>query len=108
MEGSGDAHTVNGGVKAVFARNPAGPSSFKSVNGTLDVVFRPDLNADLRMTTVNGGLYTDFPVIPEPEKRGGRFVWGGNHGSRVRIGNGGPELTFETVNGNVLIKNQDR
>lgn len=26
----------------------------------------------------------------------------------VRIGNGGPELSFETLNGNVLIKNGEK
>ncbi len=34
--GSGDAHTVNGPVAIHFAKNPSGPCSFKSVNGSLD------------------------------------------------------------------------
>lgn len=40
IEGSGSVHTVNGPVKVSFARNPRAPTSFKSVNGTLDVTFR--------------------------------------------------------------------
>lgn len=111
MDGSGDARTVNGSVKAVFAQNPKAPLSFRSVNGTLDVTFRPDLNANARMTTVNGGVYTDFPVSlagDRPEQRDGKFVWRSPRLGPVRIGNGGPELRFETVNGDVLIKNRER
>jgi DUF4097 and DUF4098 domain-containing protein YvlB len=114
VEGSGTVHTVNGGVKVVYARNPAGPTSFKSVNGSLDISFRAGLNADVRMKTLNGGLYTDFDVsalpIPAslPENRNGKFVWSSRRMTGVRIGRGGPELQFETLNGNVMIKNREK
>jgi DUF4097 and DUF4098 domain-containing protein YvlB len=114
IQGSGSVHTVNGPVKVTFARNPSGPTSFKSVNGTLDVSFRPGLNADVKMKTMNGGLFTDFPVstLPIagslPERRDGKFVWHSNRLTGVRIGGGGPELDFETLNGDVLIKNRER
>jgi DUF4097 and DUF4098 domain-containing protein YvlB len=114
VEGSGEVRTVNGGVKVTFARNPKSATSFKTVNGTLDIAFRPGLNADARMKTMNGGLYTDFPVtaLPassvQPERRNGMTVWRGNRMTGVRIGAGGPELSFETLNGEVLIKNRER
>ncbi len=114
VEGSGSVHTVNGGLTVTFARNPKSATSFKSVNGTLDVTFRGGLNADVKMKTMNGGLYTDFPVtaLPaasvQPERRDGGFVWRSNRMTGVRIGSGGPELTFETLNGNVLIKNREK
>jgi DUF4097 and DUF4098 domain-containing protein YvlB len=114
VEGSGSVHTVNGKVTVSFARNPKAATSFKSVNGTLDVTFRGGLNADAKMKTMNGGLYTDFPVtaLPvssvQPERRDGGFVWKSNRMTGVRIGSGGPELSFETLNGNVLIKNREK
>jgi DUF4097 and DUF4098 domain-containing protein YvlB len=114
IQGSGSVHTVNGPVKVIFARNPAGAASFKSVNGTLDVSFRPGLNADVKMKTLNGGLFTDFPVsaLPiagaPPERRDGKFVFRSNRMTGVRIGSGGPELSFETLNGDVLIKNREK
>ncbi|MGD1094978.1 MAG: hypothetical protein ABSB35_23665 [Bryobacteraceae bacterium] len=114
IQGSGSVHTVNGPVKVTFARNPTGATSFKSVNGALDVSFRPGLNADVKMKTMNGGLFTDFPVsaLPiagePPEQRDGKFVFRGNRRTGVRIGGGGPELDFETLNGDVLIKNRER
>jgi hypothetical protein len=60
------------------------------------------------MKTFNGGLYTDFDVQPLPgkveaggERRDGRFVYRANQFSRMRVGSGGPEIRFETLNGNV-------
>ena len=82
VEGAGSVSTVNGGVKVTFARNPTGATSFKSVNGTLDVAFLPGLNADVRMKTFHGGMYTDFPVsaMPvaanQPEHRDGNWFGG--------------------------------
>jgi hypothetical protein len=114
VAGSGTVHTVNGGVKVVYARNPTGATSFKSVNGSLDVSFRSGLNADVKMKTMNGGLYTDFdvstlPIASSPaEVRNGKFVWSSRRLTGVRIGRGGPELQFETLNGDVMIKNREK
>jgi DUF4097 and DUF4098 domain-containing protein YvlB len=113
VEGSGTAKTVNGPVKAIFARNPTGPVSFKSVNSTLDVTFRAGLNADVRMKTLNGSLFTDFattavPAAVESQADKGRIVFRSHRMTGVRIGSGGPELSFETVNGDVLIKNGEK
>jgi hypothetical protein len=114
VEGSGTVNTVNGPVKVTFAKNPTGATSFKSVNGTLDVSFRGGLNANVRMKTMNGGMYTDFPVTTLPvaaepaEERNGMKVFRRNRMTGVRIGSGGPELDFETLNGEVLIKNREK
>ena len=108
VAGSGRAHTVNGGVKVSFTANPSAATSFKTVNGNVEVSFQDGLSADLRMKTMNGGLFTDFEAQPLPslastsgERRNGRFVYRANEFTRVRVGRGGPEITFETLNGSV-------
>jgi hypothetical protein len=109
MAGSGDAHTVNGGVKVTFRENPKKPSSFKSVNGELAVSFRPDLSADFRCKTFNGGVYTDFEVVALPsqpgtgERHGTKYVYRSNRFSEIRIGAGGPVHNFDTLNGSIRI-----
>ena len=115
IEGSGNVHTVNGPVTVTFASNPARACSFKSVNGKLDVGFRAGLNADVKMKTFNGGMYTDFPVSTLPvsataqaERKDGKFVWRSHRMTGVRIGSGGPELSFETLNGDVLLKKLEK
>lgn len=106
--GAGSAHTVNGPVTVTFTANPSRESSFKTVNGNVDVTFRDGLAADFAMKTFNGGLFTDFETAPVAttaratgERRNGRFVYRANEFTRVRVGRGGPQITFETLNGNV-------
>ena len=108
VAGSGSAHTVNGRVTVAFTANPKQASSFKTVNGNVDVTFQDGLSADFAMKTMNGGLFTDFDSQPLPgkvsaagERKNGRFVYRANQHTRVRVGGGGPEITFETLNGNV-------
>ena len=108
VAGSGRAHTVNGPVSVSFTANPKQPSSFKTVNGSVDVQFLDGLSAEFAMKTMNGGLFTDFEVQPlpatmaaAPERKDGRFTYRANEYTRVRVGSGGPQITFETLNGNV-------
>lgn len=115
VAGSGRAHTVNGPVSVTFTANPKQPSSFKTVNGNVDVWFLEGLAADFAMKTFNGGLFTDFDsqplaatVPPAGERRNGKFVYRMNEFTRVRVGNGGPEIAFETLNGNVRARRAGR
>jgi len=107
--GSGKVKTLNGNVRVLFRQNPRAASAFSSLNGEVRVTFLPDLAADLQFKTLNGGVYTDFPVtlLPRPastgERRNGKFVYKSNEWSAARAGNGGPELTFDTLNGNIRI-----
>jgi hypothetical protein len=108
VAGSGQAHTVNGPVTVTFTANPIKTSSFKTVNGNVDVSFPDGLAADFAMKTMNGGLFTDFDAQPlanrvaaPGERRNGTFVYRASEFTRVRVGGGGPEITFETLNGNV-------
>jgi DUF4097 and DUF4098 domain-containing protein YvlB len=108
VAGSGRAHTVNGPVTVSFTANPKQASSFKSVNGTIDISFLDGLGADFAMKTMNGGLFTDFESQPLAStasaagaRRNGKFVYRANEYTRVRVGSGGPHITFETLNGNV-------
>jgi hypothetical protein len=110
LRGSGQATTVNGGIDAVFDEVPRTESRFKTVNGDIVATFPRSLAADLRLKTFNGGLYTDFETTalaaePQPSRRqdGPRFVYKPRGFTSVRVGAGGPELTFDTLNGDVRI-----
>jgi len=115
VAGSGRAHTVNGPVSVTFTANPKQPSSFKTVNGNVDVWFPDGLAADFAMKTFNGGLFTDFDSQPlaaaapvSGERRNGKFMYRVNEFTRVRVGSGGPEIAFETLNGNVRARRAGR
>ncbi len=114
VRAAGSARSVNGPVRAVFAANPAAACRFETVNGEVDVAFRAGLSADLRFKTMNGEVLTDFPyvrrslAVPAGERSKGRFVLQREGAFGVTIGGGGPELAFATINGNILVRNQDR
>lgn len=108
--GSGEASTVNGGVRASFRRSPAGKCAFVTVNGEVVLSFPDGLSADFRIKSMNGDAYSDFPVTSLPvaaaeaRKEGSRTVFKSDRFFGVRVGKGGPEIKLETLNGDILIK----
>jgi hypothetical protein len=114
IRGSGDARTVNGPVTVRFAKNPAGPGTYKSINGRLDFYFQPGLAADLLFKTFNGHIYSDFDVTSRPppqpviERRDGKFVYHSNGMYAARAGSGGPELSFDAFNDDIRLHKSDQ
>ena len=110
IAGSGSVHTINGPVTIHFSRNPASACSFKSINGALDAWFQPGLSADLLFKVFNGQVYSDFDVAPRAvpaavttERRDGKFIYRSHGVAGGRAGNGGPELSFDTLNGSIRL-----
>jgi hypothetical protein len=110
MGGSGEATTINGAVKGSFAVAPHGDSVFKTINGSIVLTLPPNFAANLQMKTFNGGLYTDFdaqaltaPPAITTERKGDRTIYRSNAFAQVRIGSGGPDMTLDTLNGDVRI-----
>ena len=107
VRGSGRAVTVNGPVDVTFAESPRDGSEFRTVNGNVIVRFPSDLSADLKLKTFHGELLTDFDVQSLPttstrQERNGRVIYRAGT-TTVRVGRGGPTLTFDTLNGDVRI-----
>jgi hypothetical protein len=109
IAGSGLVSTVNGNVDVRFRKNPDARCGFKTVNGSIEIGLPDDLAADLRLKTFNGEVYSDFNVtgLPRqasaPERIGRRTVYRGDEFFSVRAGGGGPEMVFETLNGDIRI-----
>jgi len=114
MAGSGEAVTVNGPVLASFVSNPESDSHFETVNGKIDVSFQSDLSADLEMVARWGELWSEYEVEPLPSKpptqrtKGGRTIIEVSRSTRVRVDDGGPILSFETLNGNIYVRKGTR
>jgi hypothetical protein len=106
--------TVNGRIRVEFRKNPTAACVFNTINGDLDIRFQPGLSAEFQMKTLNGGIFSDFPVNylpakPEAAQReNGRFVYRSHSFQGVRVGQGGPEITMETLNGDILIADKTK
>lgn len=95
--GTAEAQTVNGSIRATLGRADwSGEIRFKTVNGSITVELPVDLNADVQAVTLNGDITTDFPIEVQ-----GRLVRRRLNG---RVGQGGRELSLETVNGAIRIR----
>jgi hypothetical protein len=111
LRGTGEARTVNGNLEASFDEAPTGATSFRSVNGRIDVTFPADLAADLQFNTMHGEIWTDFPAdaatstpVRESRRDGELFVIRSDRHTAVRVGAGGPTHSFETLNGDITIR----
>ncbi|HSD66097.1 MAG TPA: DUF4097 family beta strand repeat-containing protein [Vicinamibacteria bacterium] len=95
--GTARAQTVNGGITARLGRADwTGALNLKTVNGGIDVVMPAGLNADVKASTVNGDIQTDFPLTVT-----GRISRRKIEGT---IGSGGRLLEMETVNGAIELR----
>jgi hypothetical protein len=110
IAGSGSVSTLNGPLKVSFNKNPTKATRFHTLNGKMDVYFQPTLDADLTFKTLNGGIYSDFDVTSRPiktaagENVNGKFIYRSDHRNmEVRVGKGGPELTFNALNGPIRL-----
>lgn len=95
--GVAEASSVNGNVEATMGSSDwTGPLEFSSVNGEVTVTLPANADADVRASTVNGDIETDFPLTVT-----GRF---GPRNMRGTIGSGGPVIEMSSVNGRVALK----
>ncbi len=112
IAGSLIAETVNGPVTVTFTSVSSDrPMSFASLNGNVDVTLPAGSRADVVLDSGNGEVYTDFELAlataqPRIDKGrdGGRFRVEVSREMRGTINGGGPELRFETFNGDIFVR----
>ena len=109
VSGKVDAHTVNGNIRVEFEKAPDRDSEFHTVNGTIEVYAPKNLSAVVTFKSLHGELYTDFNNIEYLPNRVNKSQDGTTRYSieqtaPIQIGEGGPELRFQLLNGNAYIK----
>lgn len=95
--GLAEASTVNGSVYAEMGRaNWNSELEFSTVNGGITLILPSKLDTEVRASTVNGEIETDYPLTIS-----GRF---GPRRVRGTIGAGGRSLNLSTVNGEIRLR----
>jgi putative adhesin len=95
--GLAEASTVNGSVYVEMGRaNWTDDLEFSTVNGRITLLLPDKLDTEVRASTVNGEIESDYPLTIS-----GRF---GPRRLRGTIGNGGRTLNLSTVNGEIRLK----
>ncbi len=92
------AETTNGSIEL---RTSAleNELSAETVNGSITLAMSPaqEINAELDAQTVNGSISLDFPITLQGLQKS-------KHHLKGRIGQGGPLIVLETVNGSIHLK----
>ncbi|MGH7659163.1 MAG: DUF4097 family beta strand repeat-containing protein, partial [Gemmatimonadales bacterium] len=95
--GSAEARTVNGSIEATMGEADwESEATFSTVNGDISLNLPSTVNAEVHARTVNGEISTDYPLTVQ-----GRF---GPRSIDGTLGDGGPTLDLETVNGEVALR----
>ncbi|MFZ5517903.1 MAG: DUF4097 family beta strand repeat-containing protein [Candidatus Zhuqueibacterota bacterium] len=115
VSGSVVAHSLNKDVVVLFNRvDPSKTMSFSSMNGDIDVTFPSNFKANAKLKSNQGEIYSDFDLSQQEvvkdflkeDKRseGGKYRISFESGILVKINGGGPEILFNSFNGDIFIR----
>ena len=91
-----EAKATNGSIEAMIdSLGEDDPVVLEGVNGSMTAMLPADLEAQVQLSTVNGGIRSDFAVTTEGELS--------KHRLRGQIGSSSREVVLKTVNGNVAL-----
>ena len=113
VAGQTDVNAINKDINISYRKNPTSDSIFGSINGDLNIKFAGQPDANVVYETMHGELYSAFDVSmlkPEVKRTSKQKEHGIQYklgaGSRLKVGNGGPEYKFHTLNGDIKIQRQ--
>jgi hypothetical protein len=100
VSGVSRVKTVNGRIRSVLNKASDGPMSFETVSGSIDIALKPNFDATLDASAVQGSIKIDDEFGITVEKQ---FI--GQH-ARGPLGSGGQPLKVNTVNGSIKLSKQ--
>lgn len=104
------ANTINGDITVSYTKNPTKASRYYSLNGDINAYYIKDLAADVTFKSFNGELFTNIrdmefmPNLISKTSKGNGVKFKIDEKKSIKFRGGGPQLDFETFNGNVYIK----
>jgi len=97
LGGAAVMETVNGSIESTHLRLAADARvKAESVNGAIELRLPQTVDADLRASTINGSIRSDFEFTASTESSRRRV--------KARLGRGGAPVELSTVNGGVRIR----
>ncbi|GAB4022927.1 DUF4097 family beta strand repeat-containing protein [Spirosoma koreense] len=100
------ANTINGEVNVVYSNlSQEKPTAISTINGPIDITLPAGSKANLKLSSIQGEMYTDFDLGVKNTKDGMSKVGGGRNIDGTTNG-GGVELQLKTINSNIYIRKQ--
>jgi hypothetical protein len=110
VAGSAVLNSVNGKIRAGFSYvDPSSPMMFTSLEGNIELYFPEKVNANIKLRSENGDLFTEFNIKPirrqtEVRKNAQGSVYSLEDWTVGMLNNGGPEYFVSTFNGSIYLK----
>ena len=100
VSGSVSAKSVSGNVDVEIHRldGTSDDMKFSSVSGNVDVRMPSEIDANVDMSSLSGGIHTDFPIEVTKERYGPRT------NARGKLGNGSRRLQMSSVSGSLSLR----
>lgn len=93
--------TISGGVTVVFSDiSKDRPISIAAISGEVDVTLPAKAAVNLEMSTMSGGMYSDFDFPADNKDM--RKVGGGE--VRAQLNGGGTDLKVSSISGNIYLR----
>ena len=95
--------SISGNIDISVSRlNQNSPTSVSLISGDLDITLPVNSNAYLKMSSISGGVYTDFDFKDEYKK--GNLKRIGNNNFETKLNGGGVELNLISTSGNIYLR----
>ncbi|HJQ22963.1 MAG TPA: DUF4097 family beta strand repeat-containing protein [Blastocatellia bacterium] len=100
VSGSVNAKSVSGNVEVEINRldGTTDDMKFSSVSGNVSVRMPSEIDADVDMSSLSGGIHTDFPIEVTKDRYGPRTS------ARGKLGNGSRRLQMSSVSGSLSLR----
>lgn len=99
VSGSVNAKSVSGNVEVAISRlDGSDDMKFASVSGSVNVSMPAEIDADVDLSSLSGGISTDFPLQITKEQYGPRTF------ARGKLGNGTRRLQMSSVSGSLSLR----
>ncbi len=110
----GAVNSVNGQIHIGFAKSPTDDCAIHTINGDMTIALPDQPNINLALNLHNGDVRSDFDVAPrataakvEQQRDGSGHRYRISRATGLQLGNGGAELSFDSINGSVRIEHLD-
>ena len=97
---------MSGPISIVFSSvNQLAPITITSYSAEIDVAMPSNTKANLKLSSLNGDVYTDFDIKfkDEKETRGLRYIGGGSNISGT-INGGGVNIMLKALSDNIYLR----
>ena len=97
--------SLSGDIEAVFSTiSQKSPFSIKAISGDIDISLPTNTPANLKLSCISGGIYSDFDIKFSDEKASNLNYISGGSTVHSKLNNGGVEISVRAISGNIYLR----